>query len=505
MEKTLIKKLFFLLSSISLVLLIQPIIQSFFFPIELEARESTLWLHILTIKEGINIYDPSIVAYANQAHGPVDPIFKYIIHKLFFFLEPWQVSRLNNVLFFLSIFIINYLKLKNKNNIIFIGFISISIYSLIFLFTKSFQGRADVTAMLLISWLCFFCCDQNVYKKLFKIIFIAFIFSIIIMTNWRFLPLCMAIVFFPVYHVDKFEDIYKLKRIFFSISFILLSFIPFLIILYLLFDFEIKKYFDYFIGFFYFENHFSVNHYLVGFKNLARIEKFYLLIILFTTYLIKNFYETNDYNFKFFLKILMSTLVFLVSLVSYLYNYIGGGIYYFTPVILFLWYLILFDYSKKEFKFNHNKYISILIIFFSVVLIGMALKNSIRTSKGLYANYYKALELHNYLSKITNNNSKVLSESLHFHKKKYTGEKIDIGDLISYRSTQVGGNYHKTYKSYLKELSNGKYDYIIHNFTGTHHINKLIDNQDYKVLKTFSNNYSNIGDVFILRKNFLSK
>ncbi|MDA7557306.1 hypothetical protein N8729_05050, partial [Candidatus Pelagibacter sp.] len=158
MEKPLVSKLFVLISLIVLALLIQPIIQSFFFPIELEVRESTLWLHILTIKEGINIYNPSIVAYANQAHGPIDPILKLIIHKLFFFLEPWQVSRLNNLLFFLSIFIINYLTLKKKNNLIFIGFISFSVYSLIFLFTKSFQGRADVTAMLLISWLCFFCC-----------------------------------------------------------------------------------------------------------------------------------------------------------------------------------------------------------------------------------------------------------------------------------------------------------------------------------------------------------
>ncbi len=243
-------------------------------------------------------------------------------------------------------------------------------------------------------------------------------FSIIIMTNWRFFPLCMAIVFFPAFYVNKFKDIFKSNRIFFLFSFILLSFIPFLIILYSLFDFDIKKYFDYFIGFFYFENHFTLKHYFVGFKNLARIEKFYLLIMLFVTYLIKNIYDSNDHYFKIFLKILMSFLVFLVSLISYIYNYVGGGIYYFTPIILFLWYLILFDYNNKKFEFNHNKYISILIIFLSVVLIGISLKNSIRSSIGLYANYHKALDLHNYLSKITNSNSRVLSESLHFHKKK---------------------------------------------------------------------------------------
>jgi len=504
MEKISKNKILLSILLIIFVLLIQPIIQSFFFPIELEVRESTLWLHILTIKEGINIYNPSIVAYANQAHGPIDPIFKLITHKLFFFLEPWQVSRLNNLLFFISIFIINYLTLK-KNNLLFIGFISISIYSLIFLFTKSFQGRADVTAMLLISWLCFFCCNQNIYKKLIKILFIAFMFSVIIMTNWRFLPLCMAVVYFPVLYVNEFKDIFKFKRLIFSLSFICLSLIPFLIILYSLFDFDIKKYFDYFIGFFYFERAFSTNHFFVGLKNLLRIEKLYLLMILFGAYLLKNIYETNTHSFKIFLKILMSFLVFFVSLISYLYNYTGGGIYYFTPVILFFWYLILFDYSNKKFEFNQNKYISFLIIFFSVILISMSLKNSIRSSIGLYANYHKAIELHDYLSEITNSNSRVLSESLHFHKKKYTGEKIDIGDLISYRSSQVGGNYNETYKSYLKSLSNSQYEYIVHNFTGSHYINELINNKEYEIIKTFSDNYSNIGDVLILRKNFLSK
>ena len=77
--------------------------------------------------------------------------------------------------------------------------------------------------------------------------------------------------------------------------------------------------------------------------------------------------------------------------------------------------------------------------------------------------------------------------------------------MISYRSSQVGGNYYETYRTHLNDLSNGKYEYIIHNFTGSSIINKLIDNQDYKIIKTFSDNYSNIGDVFILRKNFLSK
>ena len=99
----------------------------------------------------------------------------------------------------------------------------------------------------------------------------------------------------------------------------------------------------------------------------------------------------------------------------------------------------------------------------------------------------------------------MLSESLHFHKKKFNGEKIDIGDLISYRSTQVGGDYENTYVKHLNDIKELKYEYIVHNFTGSRLINELIETKKYIIVKSFKDNYSNIGEVFILRKNFLSK
>ena len=162
------KSLNFIFLFFSIIFLL-PIIQSFYYPIELEARESTLWLHIITITDGINIYDPSKVSYANQAHGPIDPIFKYLIYKLFPFLEPWQVSRLNNIFLYFSIFLVNFFVFKKSNHLTFIIFLSLLIYSFIFLLTKSFQGRADITAMLLLSILCYLCSNKYIYKNYVKI------------------------------------------------------------------------------------------------------------------------------------------------------------------------------------------------------------------------------------------------------------------------------------------------------------------------------------------------
>src|SRR5206468_9117931 len=52
---------------------------AFFYPLEIETRESTVWLHVLAMKEGINIYDHGRVAFINIGHGPLDALFKLVV------------------------------------------------------------------------------------------------------------------------------------------------------------------------------------------------------------------------------------------------------------------------------------------------------------------------------------------------------------------------------------------------------------------------------------------
>ena len=162
------KNLFNLTLLIISFVLLSPILIAFLYPMELEVRESTLWLHVLTMKANINIYDGKLVAYANQAHGVMDPIIKYLINLSFPFLQPWQVSRIFWVLSYFLIFLINYLVFKNlkKKNLLTISLItSIIFYSLFFLFTKTFQGRADITAFFFIILLSYLCIDRDFFYK----------------------------------------------------------------------------------------------------------------------------------------------------------------------------------------------------------------------------------------------------------------------------------------------------------------------------------------------------
>ena len=359
--------------------------------------------------------------------------------------------------------------------------------------------------MLLLSVLCYLCSNEYIYKNYLNLLLVTFLVSIIIMTNWRFFPYCLAISLFPMIFKKKIIDIINLKNIYFYLKFFILVLIPFLIILYIFFQLNLQKYNNYFINFFYFEKHFSTQHYIDGLKNIIRIEKIYFLLIL---QILVVFNILKNFNLIFLEKFIVITISLLVSFTcfaSYLYNYIGGGIYYFTPIVFFIWYLIMFFYKNRKFNFNFHYINFYLFLFVSIFVISVAIKNSLKSSIEIFKSYSNAANLHKYLTILYDTNTNILSESLHFHKNKYSNEKIDIGDLISYRSFQVGGEYEKTYKSHLEDISNGKYEYIIHNFTGSKVIDNLITTEKYKVVKTFSGIYSNIGEVLILRKNILSK
>ncbi len=482
------------------LLLFIPIFQSFFYPIELEVRESTLWMHVLTMKADINIYNADYVAYANQAHGPFDPMIKYLFSILMPFLEPWQISRTPNVLFFISIFLINFYLLKKNQGIKIVIFLSILIYSMIYLLTKTYQGRADVTAMFLLSILVFLCSNRYVHSKNKGIIIASSFASLVILTNWRFFPVVLGIIFYPLLIKNRLEEIFSLQNLAKASKIIFFITLPFLIILLFFFDFQLKRYLNYFVTFFYFESFFSLNHFYNGFKHILRVEKLYLILFLLFLINYKFLIETSENFLTHFTRILFSLLIIISCTISYVYNYVGGGIYYFTPVVFVFWFIILDSFNNNQkISFDIKKIINSMFVLASSILLINAVKNSIKASYSLHTSKTKAIELHRYIFELSENKN-ILSESLHFQKKKYTNELIDIGDLLSYRSTQIGGNYEKTYSKHLKYIKDLKYDYIIHNFTGTKLIDELVKKNNYKIIKIFSDNYPNIGDIFILKR-----
>jgi hypothetical protein len=107
---------------------------------------------------------------------------------------------------------------------------------------------------------------------------------------------------------------------------------------------------------------------------------------------------------------------------------------------------------------------------------------------------------HQYFSQLSEKHL-VLSESLHFFKKKYNNEKIDIGDLLSHRAFQIGGDYQDTYKKHLNDINGLQYKYIIHVFTDSSIINDLFKKNSYDEIKTIQISGINLGKISILKRN----
>lgn len=68
-------------------------LQAFVFPLELELREGTAWLHVLAQQAGLSLYDHGQLAYVNMNHGPLDPLLKYWLSVLLPSLTPAMVTR----------------------------------------------------------------------------------------------------------------------------------------------------------------------------------------------------------------------------------------------------------------------------------------------------------------------------------------------------------------------------------------------------------------------------
>ncbi len=77
---------------------------AFIFPLEIEFREGTSWLHVLAMQAGVSLYDHTRVAFLNTLPGPLDPLLKYGIHSALPFLPAAMVTRFFVLLLPLGLF-----------------------------------------------------------------------------------------------------------------------------------------------------------------------------------------------------------------------------------------------------------------------------------------------------------------------------------------------------------------------------------------------------------------
>lgn len=455
------------------------------YPLPLEITESSIWLQILIMKSNINPYNLENGVFITQSHGLIDFEIKKILSQLFNF-KLYNLIRLPNLLIFLVLL----LQIIKKNKIIYTSYYYIFFCFFIILYCKNFQSRSDFTASLFFLMSLFFINKKDdAIVNLNSVLFI-FLNCLTVLCNYKFIYLSTSIYLLKILCLEK-NDVRKI-----SLK-IILPVIIFLFFFLMIISYKnitlSELYFYHFEIFGFEKNNFSEFVEELKVSGLKIIILFSIYIIIFINLLkIKKFNNLAKSLYIF---------VFLLSFFTYYLNYKGGGIYYFLPVILYMYSnLYIFD-LYIVLKEKKNLILPIIFIFFSIF-----------TLKYIYTNYYfllsdyKSIKL---INKFLNDNYlDIYSTNIHHYKKKFSYETFDRFDL-SYNTLVTNKEKQKIINNHRMitgprsiDISNQfkKYKYLLL----TKHdlfLKKKITNY-YDLIKKYDSRTSNIFPIYIFERKY---
>jgi hypothetical protein len=456
----------------------------FFYPLEIETRESTVWLHVLAIEEDINIYDHSQVAFINMFHGPFDPLFKFSIATLFPFLQSWQVTRFAVFIlpyFFLAVawrLIARYSR-EPVLHTIYIGSIG---YLFLLVSAKEFifVGRSDATAAVFLL-LLIFVSTSFLPKTALTAGLHGFLCGTIgisaILTNWRVAPSILAILIFTLW---KYRYIHLTT---WRLTFVhLMSFSTASVgisgvILYYIFDFNLRLYYKLFFGFFTESSGWGSTPYghrpaiwFLGslFKPTASPDSLKggpLILALSVYFLVSGWGEREKKGW-----VLLGCLVFVSCALAYYLNYYGGGSWYFIPFLIVLWFFCCRSYPKmSESRLALLGIIMLALLCINIRTVMVPTLSRISTMR----------KAHDFMAEVRSleKTNVILSEDTFFFRTSYQGELIDMGDTIAavHKKGYYGDTFNATVNDHFKKMQRHPPDYILTGFTESPELNKLIE------------------------------
>jgi len=454
----------------------------FFYPLEIETRESTVWLAVLALKAGINIYDQSQVVFVNLNHGPFDPLLKTAIAILFPFLESWQVIRLPVFIlpflfFILAWKMIGKLAVGSFLHVLFFGSVG---YLFLVISAKEFLfvGRSDSTVAVLLLILLYISISSSA-KTIFVTALYGFLAgllgTLVTLTNWRTGPTAIAILLFTFWQLrtDK-QASHRLMGVYIGAC-ATASVITSGLMLYHVSNLNLSVYYQYFFGFYSKAAGWSIDASYGGspirfllslFNPIAAASKGGPLLLTLTAYaLIPGKGESVNKGW-----LLLSTFSFLFCAIAYYMNYWGGGQWYFIPFLIILWFFFCANFPR----ITLSKLT--LLGFCILVLICLNVKTVVIPTLKRVVTMEQAHEFMATVRALQKTNS-VLSEDTFLFRTSYQGELIDMGDTVSVfaKSDYFGEDFKQTVKRHFEQVRSNPPDYLITGFTESPELRMLIE------------------------------
>jgi hypothetical protein len=487
------------LTAIFVVLSIATTVIVFLYPLEIETRESAVWLHVLTLKAGISLYDHSQVAFVEMQKGPFDALLKLAVSQVFPFLESWHVIRFAVLILPYCFFAIAWKSIEKKtsNKLVKTLFLGSVGYLILLISSKEFLfvGRPDATVALLFLILVYISLKQ-LPDKPFNVIVHGLLCggltTVVVLTNWRILPTVLTLLLFQIWQYLGQKNRHKMLA--YLVCYGIASSFIFVVILGWLFDFKWELFWLHHAGFFSDESGWGATGYGRGslisftlslFNPHAAPERLKggPLLIAITIFTLAPKTRTSENRAW----LLLLVFAFISNAIPYYMNYHGGGAWYFIPFLIILWFFLVARYSQiniKRLKILGIILMALLVLDYRTVILPTVMRvTSMHQARDFLMMVRSLQEEHT-----------ILSEDTFLFRTSYQGDLIDSGDEVSaiYHTGFLGITFDQTVERHFDELRKNPPNYIVTGFTYSPELEEVIDKQ-YTLVSEGPNNFTANG------------
>jgi hypothetical protein len=471
----------------------------FLYPLEIETRESAIWLHVLALKQGINLYDHSQVAFVETHKGPIDPLLKLGIATLFPFLESWQITRFIPLLLPCAFGLVTW-KLTQPSSARYspwrIPYLSSVGYLLLLLTAKEFLyvGRPDATAALLFLGFVFLSIAPSPVSRRGVILhglLCGVTGMLVILTHWRIAPCVVAVFSFSLWQDWQICKKRVPELCLYLSIWAIAAFSLWLIVFFTLFDGNWSLYHAHTFGLFSADSGWgttasgrgSAVQFALGVFNPyadPSALKGSPLLMAIAVYLLTPSKE-NRLRIAWFT---LGGMVFAANAIPYYLNYNGGGAWYFIPFIILVWIYCILHVSQLpplNLTLLGVMVLLLMIVNYRSLLLPTIHRIATMEEAGQFMGRLRSLQQQHTM----------LSEDTFLFRTTYQGDAIDSGDevLAVFKTGYYGSAFGQTVQQHLDKLQQNPPDYIVTGFTPSAELEDVME-ENYVLAETAPQNFT---------------
>ena len=454
----------------------------FFYPLEIETRESTVWLHVNALKSGINIYDHTLTAFTDMNHGPLGPLVKFWISSLLPFLEPWQVARF---FVFLLPFVFLFVGWRlntatpgtSRMQVLFLsslGFVVLMVTAREFLLV----GRSDATIavlLLLALYATVSTAPRTVLAATLQGALAGLMGIAMVLTIWRVAPVAFGVCVFSLWRFGWVERVPKRAVWSWAIAYGLTCAAIVSLVILIVFDGNLRLYYGHFFSYFAAtvgpggkQYGGSVLAFMASlFNPTADPDDYKGGPLLLAAVLYAVTWGKGDATARGLKALSIFALVTCAA--GYYFAYHGGGSWHFIPFLIVHWaYLCTVQESIPRARLV---WVGLCV----VGLISLSAQTVVEPTLRRATRWSEAMAFLTTLQALDSTHT-VISEDLFFFRTKYHGELIDMGqdtaDLLG--TSVIDDAFAHTAQRHFDRLRSQPPEYIVEGIGGSPELEQLI-------------------------------